>query len=416
MAARFVRSGTRGDGAAPGRRLPNPGAHATDAAPAGLAPAVLGLSALAFLAATHEAAARTWNVYADRSGDARTIQDAMGLAAAGDTVLVWPGTYENRIVMRSGVSLVSQAGASRTTLNANGEPSAIDAGRSARVEGILVQGFKITGTLNSSLSEVARTIHVWGSAVVRECVITGNFAMVGGAHLRSGDLRILDTHFFNNVGGAGSPWVSGVSCAGGYLVVERCTFEDQYGGAVFRTEGGKVELRDSVVRNCEPFKIAQGTESVLIYNNLFDRVPYPITIDSEAFVVIRQNTFARAGSQGAALGPALGRNTVVDRNVMTGARHGLWLCCPEILVTCNNSWGNEVNWIGRGNLAGIDGNMSLQPKYCDAVNGDFTVAANSPLLPQNNPCHDQIGAFPQGCDPLAVDASSWGEIKGRYRR
>jgi hypothetical protein len=365
------------------------------------------------------ATARTWNIRADRSGDAPTIQAGVDSAAVGDTVLVWPGTYIGRIRMRSRVALVSQAGAAQTILSAAGT-TAIDAGRSAIVEGILVQGFTITGTFNAGFGEQARTIHVWGSALVRDCVIRGNSSYVAGAHLRDGDLRILDTRFFDNFGGSGDVRVSGVSCAGGYLVVTRCTFENQTQGVLVRTEGGIVEFRDNVVRNCSAFEILEGTEDVLIYNSLFDRVPFPITVGNNAttFVLIRQNTFARAGPTGAALGPALGTNTVVDRNVMTGALRGLWLCCPGPTVTCNDSWGNTENWVGRGDLDQVDGNFSLQPMYCDATNGVFTVAANSPLLPENenNPCHEQIGAFPQGCAPLSVNASSWGHIKGRYRR
>ena len=47
-------------------------------------PLIPGAAALTFLIAV-PAASRTWNIYADQSGDARTIQEAMEQAAFGDS-------------------------------------------------------------------------------------------------------------------------------------------------------------------------------------------------------------------------------------------------------------------------------------------------------------------------------------------
>ena len=54
----------------------------------------------------------TWNVYEEGTGDAPTIQAAMDRSAAGDTVLVWPGTYHTPppIWKKAGVHLLAQAG------------------------------------------------------------------------------------------------------------------------------------------------------------------------------------------------------------------------------------------------------------------------------------------------------------------
>ncbi|MCK4680296.1 T9SS type A sorting domain-containing protein, partial [bacterium] len=50
-------------------------------------------------------------------------------------------------------------------------------------------------------------------------------------------------------------------------------------------------------------------------------------------------------------------------------------------------------------LYGINGNFSLDPLFCDAGNGDFTLAGDSPCLPPNNSCGVLIGAHGQGCPP-----------------
>ncbi len=373
-----------------------------------------GLATLALLAAG-PATARTWNIFEDESGDARTIQEAMDQAEFGDTVLVWPGWYVGPIKMTSGVTLISQAGADSTTLDAGFAPHVIDAGRESSVTQVTVEGFTLTGTGNS-FQTPAHTIHVDGDATVRDCVVKGVRALVAGAHLTRGDLRIYDTVFRDNLGGFLDDFVSGINCVDGYLVVQRCTFERCTNGYVLRVLGGIVEFRDNVVRDSGTIEIEPTPMSVLIFNNLFDGIPFPITVNGGPSVIIRQNTFARAGPNVAALGPAVGTNTIIDRNVTTGATQGLWICSTcSGPVTCNDSWGNRDNWIGRGDLAGIDDNFSAAPEYCDPRGGDFHVSGDSPLLPRNSPCGAQVGAYLAGCAATPIEAVSWGSVKARYR-
>lgn len=393
--------------------------RSTDRLLAGRAPLFdprIAAASAALLCAAPPVPARTWNIFEDESGDAPTIPDAMDLAAFGDTVLVHPGLYVGPITMTSGVTLVSAAGAAATTLSAGFAPHVIDAGRDTSVTQVVVDGFTLTGTGNSLFGPPAHTIHVDGDAVVRNCVVSGVFALVAGAHLRRGDLRIHDTVFRNNLGGYQGPFVSGINCVDGYLVVQGCTFEQCTNGWVLYVQGGIVEFRDNVVRDSETVEIEEAATSVLLYNNLFDGIPFPITVQGGPSVIIRRNTFARAGPGVAALGPAVGTNSVIDRNVTTGALQGLWICsiCTGSVVTCNDSWGNEQNWVGV-DPTGAGGNFSLPPEYCDPANGDFRVSADSPLLPGNSPCGEQVGAFPAGCPATPVERSSWGSIKARYR-
>jgi hypothetical protein len=236
-----------------------------------------------------------------------------------------------------------------------------------------------------------------------------------------GDLTVRDTRFANNYSGWCLPGPSAIQFLGqgtGSLVVEGCLFEDNDGQGVWVADG-HLEFRDNVVRRNRFGLVLDGsTLSAVVEHNLFtEQTQESIQVcDGALGVVIRGNTFARNADRG--LGPYIATGTVIEENVFTGHLVGLHLCstCTGITVRCNDSWGNRgLNWMGFPDPVGVDGNISEPPKYCDSPGGDFTVAANSPLLPANNSCGVQIGAFGAGCGPLSVTPASWGKIKAGYR-
>ncbi len=72
----------------------------------------------------------------------------------------------------------------------------------------------------------------------------------------------------------------------------------------------------------------------------------------------------------------------------------------EINLVCCDVFGNgEGNYGGEmEDQTGIDGNISIHPFFCDYEAGDYTLAAGSPCLPENNECGVLMGAYGQGCD------------------
>ena len=79
--------------------------------------------------------------------------------------------------------------------------------------------------------------------------------------------------------------------------------------------------------------------------------------------------------------------------------------------------GREPVSLGAGSYA------TARPEPCEPLperiyktgDGLFSLAADSPCLPQNNDWGVQMGAFGQGCGPVAIEPESWGRIKARYR-
>jgi hypothetical protein len=73
-------------------------------------------------------------------------------------------------------------------------------------------------------------------------------------------------------------------------------------------------------------------------------------------------------------------------------------------ITCCNFYGNGDRDFG-GTLmdqTGLNGNISLPPVFCDPAAGDFSLAADSPCLPENNDCGVLMGAFGMGCGVSGV--------------
>ncbi len=87
--------------------------------------------------------------------------------------------------------------------------------------------------------------------------------------------------------------------------------------------------------------------------------------------------------------------------------------------TCCDIFGNVGgNWTGCvADQLGVEGNISLDPLFCDASALDFTLDGSSPcapMTPPNEDC-DLIGAWPVGCGGTAAANRSWSELKSLYR-
>ena len=82
---------------------------------------------------------------------------------------------------------------------------------------------------------------------------------------------------------------------------------------------------------------------------------------------------------------------------------------------CNNVWGNVGGDYGGacGNPTGLNGNISLDPLFCDSAQGDYRLGSDSPCA--NVPDCGQIGVFGIACGPTPVTQTTWGRIKALFR-
>ena len=88
-------------------------------------------------------------------------------------------------------------------------------------------------------------------------------------------------------------------------------------------------------------------------------------------------------------------------------------------VTCCDVFGNAGgDYVDRiADKIGVDGNICLDPLFCDPSASDLSLEGNSPCAPYSAPNAEcaLIGALPVGCGVPAVQTGTWGAVKGLYR-
>lgn len=95
----------------------------------------------------------------------------------------------------------------------------------------------------------------------------------------------------------------------------------------------------------------------------------------------------------------------LDRTIVAFSAGGAALYCYDSgsapTLGCCDLYGNAGgDWVGCiAGQAGTNGNISLDPLFCDAGSGDYRIESNSPCAPFSppNPQCDLIGAWPVGC-------------------
>ena len=103
-----------------------------------------------------EVCARTWYVNIGGTGDAPTLNAAVDSAAAGDSVVVGPGTYLiSALILKPGMVLVSEDGPLATILQSDGTNYVgIDMDDNTAVVGLWVKGFEYSAVNTGLDSDV----------------------------------------------------------------------------------------------------------------------------------------------------------------------------------------------------------------------------------------------------------------------
>lgn len=308
--------------------------------------------------------ARVWHVPAELP----SVRQAMEYVEVGDTVEVACGSYhESDIVMSVPITLRSATGLA-DCVTIDGESDATILICDWPSGDAVVEGITFTG----GHGETAGGILVLGGATVTitDCVLRENQAgtQPGGgsgggvvcSELARGSLircRLLDNGAYRG---------GGVGCYGHATVnLEECLLVNN--NAVY---GGGLEVRDDVVCTVAGCTFA-GNASWAWYGG-------GIT------------SFAASA-------PAIS-NTIIGFSVPGSAVDGTFT-----FFACDLFGNEHGDWVGSiADQLGVNGNICADPFFCDPDNRVFTLAADSPCLPENNDVGELMGAFGEGCDAVPV--------------
>ncbi len=185
-----------------------------------------------------------------------------------------------------------------------------------------------------------------------------------------------------------------IRAAGTAPTIRNCRFHSgtaTYGGGICISEGGSATLEDCSV-----------------YDNAATYVGGILLLDADA-------TIARctiADNQAASLAPGIFRGNNADltlsASIVAINQGGPGVVCNgsgSITVTCTDVWGNSGgDWVGCiESQAGQNGNLCLDPIFCDAAGHDFTLSSDSPCADGYNPSCGRLGGEPVTCVPSDVD-------------
>jgi len=382
-----------------------------------------------------------------------TINAGLDSAASGDTVLVAPGVYSDYDVrqvpsgawvsscafLQGGVTLLSEGGSDVTTINM------VESGPYPRIlsgwylpEPVTVEGFTITSPLVGVRSDIRFSALV----TVRGCTFrdmgTGGSGEAGLAV--AGPLTVLECTFLRIHGGSGG----GISHGGSDLHVEDCRFEDCSSGAISGvSSGGPATIRSCMflgnfkdtggggalyletygaveVSGCR-FEGNVSTGSAGAFSHAASTVGGHLVAQGNVFydnhaggggkggamrvdaasIEVYGNTIVGCSQQlpssGGAAAYFQGGTVRFDNNVISDCfgSEAVSLNTGMITNDCNVFWNNPDGDVE--NFTYGPHGLVVDPLFCDPDSGDFTVATNSPCLPENfGPC-GQIGALGAAC-------------------
>jgi hypothetical protein len=305
-----------------------------------------------------QAAGGTWRVAKDGSGDFGTLAAACNSAAASDSILIAPGTYNElagQITLTAKPLVIQGAGPDRNSvvlyLNLNVESS--------------------SGTVLSGVSvwDSPTPIYVRNSQFeIRNCEFRRNTEAAVVAI--NSEVLFEDCLFEDNYEGR---LYDGAAIWGYDITARRCTFTNnrapQYGGALYLAEE-EFLIEDCVfIRNA-----AQRGAAIAI--DLYPPSPGAHKAKSRRPGVIRNCTFynnevTHPSGLGAAVeqggGWLMMYNTIIART-----RNGWGAACPAIgELHCCVLWDNDMGNSVECGFFGSWGDLVADPMFCNPESGDL---------------------------------------------
>ncbi len=347
-----------------------------------------------------------------------TIQEAMAMAAPGDTVLVSGGPYlEHDIPVAAGVTLLAATTRETVVIDAQGQGRALVCDNLAYP--VHIEGFTITGGVASGASPNTRGggLASFGTEIyLRACEFSANEAQQhgGGAYLTGGSITVEACDFFANAAASrgGALMITGCDAP----IIVDCYFEGNtgvdYGGALHLQSG------EPLVQGCTFFdnlcEVRGGAAACRTAEATFQECVFAGNISHSSGGAL---FFHMGTAPGALIACTLCGNhadeyssaihnqdnaITVDNTIITKGTGATPVFCiggGVVVMSCSdvfdNQGGDYIECLT--GLGGMNGNISADPLFCDEVGGDYRIDADSPCAEEHSGGCGTIGALPVGC-------------------
>jgi hypothetical protein len=413
------------------------------------------------VATSSGALCRTWYVTADGTGDAATIQAGVDSAAAGDTVLVAPGSYPHstqrlvdgetasvNVFIDHDITLIAEGSPDTTIIDASGS----EIGVYVVLATVEIRGFQIAGQPMAfgcvdGLAQVSLSVADAGvrcdSSVV---AIVGNrmHDLYYGVQLRASPLATVEANELYNVGAAivceygsdatvsenvihgcavgvrclDSPSILGneirnepgyLSCYGilagpGSPYISENRIRGMYNGGILATSSSPIIENNRIEFNREGIQLGGGQGARIAGNFIRPGFLSGINLFGTQNALVERNTIVGYSGSAGIEWVSAGTDTIRNNNIVSYG-NGIGVDClndNRAAFSCNNVVA-RTRYRGCTDRTGIDGNISVDPLFCGVEDGDYSLSSNSPCAPGNHPDgHDcgLIGAYEMACSAV----------------
>jgi len=332
----------------------------------------------------------TWYVSASGGADFGTIGAALSIASAGDTIIVYEGTYEEHdLTIDKQLVISAPDGPETTVVDAQGLGRCLfvdGAAGAAEISGFTLRNGDASG---AGIDGYGGAVYcASGGASISGCRIEGSSSSVrgGGIYLTSGTPAIAGCEISgcSSAGGGGiyayycDPVITGTH-------ISDCIAAN-YGGGIYCYHA------DASLDHC----LLDGDDAGTSGGGL-------CAYESAPSLTGCTFTGCGAGSRGGGVYASTNGYPVLTNTMVvfsTGGEgvygttgfSGATVTCCDVYGNAGGNYGGSIS-----NRTGIDGNISADPLFCDAAASNYGLQGISPCLPGNNSCGVQIGYLGQNC-------------------